>query len=127
MVADLPSMSHCVTQKHMLAPVVGGILYPLSQKKMLKGGLHSKLIGQCAFPKSGWLPGELFWEGGPGAPPTEWSLEGAPPTEWSLEGASTTCFLSHYSSFLLKEKCASPKPKQHTRTTIPQNQVVSVS
>lgn len=68
MVADLPSMSHCVTQKHMLAPVVGGILYPLlSQKKMLKGGLHSKLIGQCAFPKSGWLPGELFWEGGPGA------------------------------------------------------------
>lgn len=46
MVADVPSRSHCVTQKHTLAPVVGGILYPLlHQKKMLKGGLHRKLIG----------------------------------------------------------------------------------
>lgn len=116
MVADLPSMSHCVTQKHTLAPVVGSILYPLlRQKKMLKGGLHSKLIGQCAFPKSGWLPGELFWEGGPGASAHRVVSGGSfLSTQRSLEGASPTLLVTL--QFLSPErKMRKPKTKNKTR------------
>lgn len=63
------------------------------------------MIGQRAFPKSGWLPGEAQEPRH-----TEWSLEGAPPTVWSLEGASTTLLVTL--QFLSPEgKMRKPKTK----------------